>query len=109
MQVAPDQQAFVQEMMEVEKEMNRANQQAQIAATEAFTLKRNIRKNELALADIEKSKDSKAIYLPLGKAFICRKPEYVKEEFTAINKKWTNDVQELEKNQKYYESIKKEK
>jgi chaperonin cofactor prefoldin len=74
MQVPAEQQAFLQEMMEVEKEMNQANQQARICEAEAFALKRNIRKNELAINDIEKSKDSKAIYLPLGKAFICRKP-----------------------------------
>ena len=89
--------------------MNTAAQQAKMCETEIFNLKRNIRKNELAITDIDRAKDSKAIYLPMGKAFVCRHPDYVKKEFADINRKYATEISELEKNHKFYETKKTDK
>lgn len=36
---------------------------------EIFTLKRNIKKNELTLKEVEAVKEDRSIYVPLGKAY----------------------------------------
>lgn len=56
-------------MMEVEKEMNQTAAQVRAYENEIFTLKRNSKKNELTLKELENVKENRGIFVPLGKAY----------------------------------------